>query len=160
MRALRLARREPGEQRTRGGVSLAAATLGSCLPLALISAPGSLAAAEGAGGEAGGERGLPRTSPGRGGEMPLPRSPRGETRHYKGEKCAGGRRDWGSGARGQGGTRSKLAPGSRSRQAEPGGRGAELQGGRAGLSLPPMWDRLPGQARPPAPGVLLTPPWQ
>lgn len=34
------------------------------------------------------------------------------------------------------------------------------QGGRAGPSRPLMWDRLHGEARLPAPGVLLTPPWQ
>lgn len=67
-------------QRTWGGVSRAAAALRSCLPFplpaALISAPdscpGSFAAAESAGAEAGGVRGLPRTSVRRGGEMLLP----------------------------------------------------------------------------------------
>lgn len=54
------------------------------------------------GREAGEVRGLPRSSLPCSGEMPLPGSPRGAARGYKGERCAGGTCEWGSGARGQG----------------------------------------------------------
>lgn len=136
-------------------------------PSALIRAlgfcPGSFPADESAGGEAGGVCvGSPRTPAGRaaGGQgvgrccCPDPRG--GQQRRIKGRRMAEG------GERRKGGTGPCRVPGRSSSERSQRGRGGELEGSGAAGPAPSrvLHGRLPGEARPAAPGVLLTPPWQ
>lgn len=138
-------------------------------PSALIRAlgfcRGSFPADESAGGEAGGVCvGSSRTPVGRGaggqrvGRCCCPDPRGGQQGTYKGEKDAGGRRE------GETGDGSRSLPGIRAKRqrAEPVRAGRRAGGERAAGPAPSrvLQGRLPCEARPAAPGVLLTPPWQ